>query len=150
METQCEQEVRAFHAFLRDWLTGAVPRTAGTFARFSDALEGGLEVVSPLGTVTGRDALVDEFEGLHGQLAGDADAFEIWIENFRCRWDLGDHAVVSYEEWHRRRGATSARLSTALFRREERAPGGVVWLHVHETWLPGLAPPGGERFPEAA
>ena len=41
METQCEQEVRAFHAFLRDWLAGAVPRTAETFARFSDALEGG-------------------------------------------------------------------------------------------------------------
>ncbi len=150
MERQCEQEVRSFHAFLRDWLAGAVPRTAETFARFSGAMDAGVEVVSPLGTVTGRDALVEEFEALHGQLAADAEAFDIWIENFRCRWLLGDHAVVVYEEWHRRRGATSARLSTALFRRDEAAPSGVRWLHVHETWLPGLAPEGGERFPETA
>ena len=150
MESQCEQEVRGFHAFLRDWLAGAVPRRAEAFARFSGALDGALEVVSPLGTVTGREALVEEFEGLHGALAGDADAFDIWIENFRCRRVVGDHAVVVYEEWHRRRGATSARLSTALFRREATAPGGVAWLHVHETWLPGRAPEGGERFPESA
>ena len=158
MEDRCEQEVRGFHAFLRDWLAGAVPRTAGTFERFSRAMDDGVEVISPLGTVTRRDALVGEFEALHGRLAADAaatadagaDAFDIWIENFRCRWVRGDHAMVVYEEWHRRRGAASARLSTALFRREEAAPEGVVWLHVHETWLPGLAPQGGERFPEVS
>ena len=36
---QCEREVRGFHAFLRDWLAGAVPRTAETFARFSGAMD---------------------------------------------------------------------------------------------------------------
>ena len=148
METRCEQEVRGFHAFLREWLVGGVPRTTEVFARFSGVLDDGLEVIGPRGTATGREALVDEFEGLHGQLAADADAFEIWIENYRCRWAAGDHALVTYEEWHRRRGATSARLSTALFRRAEAAPCGVAWLHVHETWLPGLAPDAGERFPE--
>ena len=150
METQCEREVRGFHAFLRDWLAGAVPRTAEIFARFSGAMDDGVEVIGPRGTVTGRKELIDEFEGLHGQLATDSDRFEIWIENFRCRWQENDHALVTYEEWHRRRGATSARLSSALFRREAAAPGGVVWVHVHETWLPGLAPDGGERFPETS
>ena len=148
MEAQCEREVRGFHAFLRDWLAGAVPRSAATFARFSGAMDAGVEVIGPRGTVTPRAALVDEFEGLHGELA--ADAFEIWIENFRCRWAAGDHALVIYEEWHRRQGAESARLSSALFRREAAAPCGVAWMHVHETWLPGLAPQGGERFPETS
>ena len=148
MEAQCEREVRGFHAFLRDWLAGAVPRREATFARFSGAMDAGVEVIGPRGTVTERAALVDEFEGLHGELA--ADAFEIWIENFRCRWAAGDHALVTYEEWHRREGAESARLSSALFRREAAAPCGVAWMHVHETWLPGLAPEGGERFPETS
>ena len=150
MKTRCEREVRGFHAFLREWLVGAVPRKAEVFARFSGVLDDGLEVIGPRGTTTGRAALVDEFEGLHGQLAAAADAFEIWIENYRCRWAAGDHALVTYEEWHRRQGATSARLSTALFRRDAAAPCGVAWLHVHETWLPGLAPQAGERFPEEA
>ena len=149
MEKSCEREVRGFHAFLRDWLVGAVPRTAETFARFSGVMGEGLEVIGPRGGVTGREALVSEFEGLHGQLAAEADAFEIWIENFRCRWAVGDHALVTYQEWHRRQGAESARLSTALFRRAEETPSGVEWLHVHETWLPGRAPGGGERFPES-
>ena len=150
MEAQCEREVRGFHAFLRDWLAGAVPRGPETFTRFSGAMDAGVEVIGPRGTVTGRKALVDEFEGLHGQLAADADAFDIWIDNFRLRWQAGDHALVTYEEWHRRQGATSARLSSALFRRAEAAPSGVAWVHVHETWLPGLAPDGGERFPESS
>ena len=100
--------------------------------------------------MTPRDALIQEFEALHGELAADAGAFDIWIENFRCRWTAGDHAMVTYEEWHRRRGETSARLTTALFCREETAPSGVAWLHAHETWLPGQAPQGGERFPETS
>ena len=150
MEARCEQEVRGFHAFLRDWLAGAVPRTAESFDRFSGVMGEGLEVIGPRGTVTGREPLVTEFEGLHGELAADAGAFEIWIENYRCRWAEGDHALVTYEEWHRRRGEESARLSTALFRRAEATPCGVKWLHVHETWLPGRAPAGGERFPETA
>ena len=150
MERNCEREVREFHAFLRDWLAGAVPRTADTFARFAGVMGDGLEVIGPRGGVTGREALVEEFEALHGELAADADAFEIWIENFRCRWAAGDHALVTYEEWHRRQGTESARLSTALFHRAEATPSGVMWLHVHETWLPGRAPEGGERFPESA
>ena len=150
MEKSCEQEVRAFHAFLRDWLAGGVPRTRETFARFSEVMSDGLEVIGPRGTVTPRDALVHEFESLHGQLAADADAFDIWIENFRFRWGAGDHALVTYEEWHRRQGATSARLSTALFRRDAAAHCGVAWVHVHETWLPGHAPEAGERFPETS
>ena len=150
MEKSCEREVREFHAFLRDWLVGAVPRTADSFARFAGVMGEGLEVIGPRGGVTGRNALVSEFEGLHGALAADAAAFAIWIENFRCRWAVGDHALVTYEEWHRRQGAESARLSTALFRRAEGTPCGVAWLHVHETWLPGRAPEGGERFPETS
>ena len=150
MNRECEREAREFLTFLRDWLVGAAPRSADSFARFSSVMAGGVEVISPLGTVTEREELVSEFEALHGVLVDDADAFRIWVENFNCRWVKDDHALVTYEEWHQRGDDKSARLSSALFRREESTPCGVVWLHVHETWLPGLAPQGGERFPEVS
>ncbi|MEO0681668.1 MAG: hypothetical protein AAF192_14780 [Pseudomonadota bacterium] len=140
------EEAHDLHRFLQDWLTGDRPRDG--FARFADAMAPELEVTSPLGTATGRDALLPEFEGLHGALAAQRDAFRIWVENAECRQVFGDVALVTYEEWHALEGATSARRSTVLYRRAPDAPGGVRWLHVHETWLPGLAPAAGERFPE--
>lgn len=150
MEKMCEREAVTFHSFLRDWLAGAVPRTTEAFERFSGVMGDGLEVISPLGTVTAREPLIEEFEGLHGVLAAQADAFQIWVENYRCRRVIGDYAVATYEEWHRLKDDVSARLSTALYRKRADTPNGVEWLHVHETWLPGKAPRGGERFPEPA
>ncbi|MEM6439207.1 MAG: hypothetical protein AAF763_05860 [Pseudomonadota bacterium] len=142
------EEAHDLHRFLQAWLTGDWPRDG--FARFADAMAPELQVISPLGATTEREALLTEFESLHGELAAKKDAFEIWVERAVCRHVLGDVAVVTYEEWHKLEGETSARLSTVLYRDAPEAPGGVSWLHVHETWLPGQAPEAGERFPEKA
>lgn len=145
----CEREAIELHDFLRDWLIGALPRTTEAFARFRDVMGEGLDVISPLGTTTARDPLLAEFESIHGQLSAKAGSFEIWIENFALKRHLGDTALCTYEEWHKLDGATSARLTTVLYGPKAGAPNGVAWLHVHETWLPGQAPEGGERFPDS-
>lgn len=150
MQDLCEREVVDLHVFLRDWLAAALPRTAEAFGRFDGVIGDDFFIVSPRGTRTERAPLIAEFEGLHGAMAENAGSFEIWVENYRCHRLIGDHALVTYEEWHRAGDETSARLSTALFGRRAGAPCGVEWLHVHETWLPDLAPAGGERFPEQA
>ena len=153
MPTTGERGVRAahdLHDFLRDWLIGALPRTAEAFAPFDEAMAPDLRVISPLGTLTLRDDLLNEFEGTHGVLSGKAGAFEIRVENDCVLHDLGEWAVVNYEEWHVLDGEASARLATVLYRRREGAPNGVEWVHVHETWLPGRVPTGGERFPQPA
>lgn len=146
-----EREVVELHAFLQDWLDGTAPRTAEAFERFRGVMGEGLIVISPRGSVTGRDDLLREFEASHGALAEKQGAFKIWIENFVCRRRLGGRVLVTYEEWHELDGNRSARLSTVLFgpiAETAAAPNGLAWLHVHETWLPDLAPAGGERFPE--
>ena len=150
IEETCKAEAIRLHDFLQDWLTGDLPRTPEAFAAFADALGPGLIVVSPNGSVSERAAILAEFEAIHGAVAADRGAFRIWIENVRILRTEGDLALALYEEWHRRREETSARLSTVLFRARPGAPGGVEWLHVHETWLPGMAPKAGERFPEPA
>lgn len=146
---QCEREAIELHDFLRDWLTGVLPRSETAFARFKDVIADSLLVISPRGTVTASASLLEEFEDIHGQLAAQSGAFEIWIENFRLLRQLGETALCTYEEWHRLNGETSARLTTVLYGPKADAPNGVEWLHVHETWLPGQEPKGGERFPES-
>ena len=148
MDEACGREVVDLHVFLQDWLTGSIPREASVFARFEQVMGEGVQVVSPRGTLTNRADLLVEFEASHGALAEQADDFRIWVENYRCVREMGDLALVMYEEWHQLGDDTSARLSTVLFERNPVAPNGVAWSHVHETWLPGQAPSAGERFPE--
>lgn len=140
------RETAELHRFLQDWLRGVSPRTPEVFARMSGVMAPGLAVISPLGTVTRTPELLAEFEGLHGVLAG--RPFAVTVENAAHLHSVGDCTLISYEERHDLGGEVSARLATALLRARAGTPNGVEWLHVHETWLPGLAPRAGERFPE--
>lgn len=47
---------------------------------------------------------------------------------------LGLANVATYEEWQGGEGrAARGRLSTVVFTRDDDAPNGLVWRHVHET-----------------
>ncbi|MEM8742256.1 MAG: hypothetical protein AAGE13_12290 [Pseudomonadota bacterium] len=144
----CVAETKRLHVVLEDWLVGAVAKTDTAFLPFSEALAPELEVISPNGSRTGHAALLSEFYGIHGVLAEDRAAFRIRVENAAAREIAPGLALATYEEWHERGEEMSARLTSVLMRAAPDAPGGVVWLHVHETWLPGRAPSAGERFPE--
>lgn len=143
----CVDEAHRLHVVLQDWLRGTLSRTPAGFAPFADALANPCRVVSPLGTVTGSAELLTEFEAIHGVLSAHGEAFVIRVKNAAVlhRWE--DHALVSYEEWHDLKDDRSARLSTVLYTQDSSAPLGVAWSVIHETWLPGLAPVAGERFP---
>lgn len=144
------RETTEFHGFLRDWLIGALPRTPAGFSRMALVMAPELAVISPLGMLTRAPALLTEFEALHGVLADRAGDFAITVENAAHVHTVGDCTLIVYEEHHVLGDDRSARLATVLYRAREGTPNGVEWLHVHETWLPGLAPAGGERFPEPA
>ncbi|MEM6762898.1 MAG: hypothetical protein AAF615_08475 [Pseudomonadota bacterium] len=147
-EDDCANEAVRLHEVLEDWLIGRPPRTAEAFHAFSSVIGKDFVVISPKGTVTEYAPLLEEFESLHGQLAHKEGAFRISVKNFRPVRQLGEALCATYEEWHELDGKTSARLSTAIFGPREGLPHGAEWLHIHETWLPGLAPTAGERFPE--
>ncbi|WP_299967576.1 hypothetical protein [uncultured Roseobacter sp.] len=144
---RCVQEADRLHVFLQDWLRGTLPRTSEGFAPFATALADPCRVISPLGTVAERAALLSEFESTHGALAEQGDTFVIRMENTVILQQWEDHALVSYEEWHDLGDQSSARLSTVLYTADRGAPLGVAWSYIHETWLPGRAPVAGERFP---
>lgn len=128
----CFKEVSELHGFFVAWMTAAVPRTEPVFSRVSTVLADDFLIVNPRGILTEQALLVVELEAAHGGRPG----FEIWIEDYQFRRAAGALSLVTYQEWQRLSGATTARLSTALFRRRPGLPNGVEWLHVHETWLP--------------
>ena len=71
----------------------------------------------------------------YGRTAG--EPFDIEVRDVETLGLFEDHAVVRYEEWHRRGEEESGRVSTALFRADADAPEGVVWVTLQETALEG-------------
>ena len=98
-QDRCLRETVRLHDFLKVWLVGALERTPEAFAAFETALADPCAVVGPLGTRTEREALVAEFEGLHGVLGADRGRFAVRMRNLRGEALLGEHAVRTDEEW---------------------------------------------------
>lgn len=134
LKTQCEQEIQELHQFFEDWFAGKVDQTEEEFSRFSRVLCDEFLIVSPNGSRTGRERLLEEFRQGYGKYAN--RGMEIWVESPEVRYETEELCLMTYEEWQKLGGKMNTRLSTALFRAdEESSPNGVKWVHVHETGL---------------
>lgn len=140
MEKRCIAEIHGLHVFFVDWLSGALAGSGREFARCAGVMAEGFVLIGPHGQATTRETLLERLEGAHG-VHGHADPpFAIRIDHPRLLRQWADHALLVYEEWQDgARGAKGAtgRISTALFGRDNTAPNGVAWLHLHETWIDG-------------
>ena len=129
------EEVVELHRFFAAWFRAELPDTDEAFARFDQAMAPDFEMVVPAGTRVKRVDLVPGLRQAHGSWADEPDAV-IEVRGAEARPLAEGLVLVSYEEWQRRDGGWKARRSTALLRPAADAPGGFVWLQVHETWMP--------------
>ena len=130
-------EIERLHRFLEDWLSGSAPGTDAAFAGgLANALHPDFVNIQPAGIPLGRDLLLEQIRDGHGA----SPDFRIRIRNVMVRQTLDGAGTIlaTYEEYQTgaRNSARSdnARLSSALFQRN--SEGRLVWLHIHETWLP--------------
>lgn len=141
MAAPYEREITQLHVFFVQWFDAHLPQTETAFRRFADVTAPSFTLISPQGHLTRRDDLVKGLYQAHGQRPG----WRIWIENAVLRQADAPLALLTYEEWQAHEGITTARLSTVLFQQvpaSDATPNGLLWLHVHETWLPNHAPKG--------
>ncbi len=131
VEAVLRNEIVGMHAFIVDWLRGGLPHTEEAFARMTDAMAPGFYIVDPGGVFTTGEDYRSGLYGAHGDWA-EAD---LWVRNVVLRGSDARH-WATYEEWMFEDGRERGRVVTAMFEDDERAPNGVVWHFVHETWLP--------------
>jgi hypothetical protein len=48
---------------------------------------------------------------------------------------LGELILATYEEWQKIEGKVTTRISSVLFQNSNITPNGLLWFHVHETWI---------------
>lgn len=100
------------------------------FGRCAAAFSARFEMVTPDGKNHDRAGVLLALE----RAKAPAD-FRIEISNIRSIWEDQKSVLIQYVEQQYRDGKTSRRRSTALFEAEAKAPSGVVWRHLHETWM---------------
>ena len=129
----CAREVQELHDFFQEWLEGSLPATDAVFARFTEATAAGFTLIGPDGSVAGRDETGAWIRAAHGTRRG----FKLWTDEHTLRAAGEDWGLCTYREWQTRDGVTTVRISTALLVADGKAPAGLSWMHVHETWMGG-------------
>lgn len=126
LDAAVAHEVVALHVEFEQWFRGDLDN----LARVEAVLADDFTFVSP------RGGLIDRVAVLGGLRSGRASReLKIRVENPVVRWQAGDVVVATYEEWHEHPDYSTTRLSTAVFSRDDAAPNGLIWRHVHETWI---------------
>ncbi|MFP8890590.1 DUF4440 domain-containing protein [Natrialbaceae archaeon A-CW2] len=124
-------QIETLHEFFADWYSGTIDRDA--LDQLEDVLDDDFEMVTPDGDRFDRTAVV---AGIREDYDRDnPGAFVIEIKNVEIIERMGDCAAVRYEEWQESTEGTTRRISTALFKDDPSAPGDLIWLDLHETWL---------------
>jgi len=132
MFDSCCREIEELHQFFQDWFNGVLPETDHSFARFADVMAPDFEMIGP----NGRSVPIAVLQPALRQRHSAWQNGQIWIKNVRLRWQKGDLLLVVYEEWQAVAGEENGRLSSVLFQQQPALPNGLLWLYVHETWLP--------------
>jgi hypothetical protein len=125
-----EAEVRARHAFFVDWFTGRADEA--DFDTCARAFAPDMRRIGPEGAVQDRDAVLAMLRA-----ARDArpEGFAITIAMGPAQGLASDTVLVTYDEGQTASGRHTLRRSTAVFTADAAAPEGVVWRHLHETWI---------------
>lgn len=136
MLEQARAEVEELHRFFVDWFAGRCENSDEVFElRLNSHLAPSFALIQPSGLVLERGPLI----GALRHAWGTNPRLEIEIREPAARMIALDTVLITYQEWQRNARNASRpngkRLSTAILRRSADLASGLVWLHVHETWL---------------
>ena len=120
------REIEELHAVFVELFCGR----SRDFSRCTAAFSTHFELVTPDGKNHDRAGVLLVLE----RAKAPAD-FSIEISKIRSLWEDQKSVLIQYVEQQYRDGNMSRRRSTALFEAEPKAPCGVVWRHLHETWM---------------
>jgi hypothetical protein len=136
LKEQCEKEVIELHKFFEQWFKSEIENNDKVFARLESALSEEFMLISPTGSVSSREQIISQIRDGYGSRKADGIPYRLWVQNIECRFVEDNLCLVIYEEWGEVAGDLNARLSSALFRKNDQSVNGVEWVHVHEVSLP--------------
>ena len=141
IEERCKAEIVRLHDAFVAWFTGSCDSSGDTYERtIGSVLSPSFSMVTPSGGVIPANLLHERLQAAYGSHSEHGMAIE--IKNVEVVSSSGSQYLVRYEEWQRSGSpeVETARQSTAFFQ-ESGPTSKLIWVHVHETWMPGMGPP---------
>ena len=146
-EKRCRDAVLDLHVFFEEWLNARIPESLESMKRFRGVLADDFEYIGSAGfKLPKKDHFTDGLWPGHGYWLEDGrQGGATRVEKLEFRRISDTTAILTWEYWQdtvEKDGEKKSRgrLDTGIFRLDESMPHGVVWLHVQETLLPGMAP----------
>jgi len=129
--SRAKAEVIERHGFFRRWLTEG---SAGPeeWERCEQAFDAEFSMVTPDGSVHGLAEVLERLRKAQGSMEW---RLEIAVEEITPLWLRTNAALIGYVEAQSIGPRRTRRRSSALFEGRASAPNGVVWRHLHETWV---------------
>jgi hypothetical protein len=131
MISRIENEIIELHQFFQDWYNNQLAATNENFARCKNVLAPEFSIIFPNGDKVLCQPLLERLQKAHNSHTN----MRIWIEDIQVLHQIGDLVLATYQEWQEINGEVSIRLSSVLFQKAQSTPNGLLWLHVHETWI---------------
>ncbi len=130
LQKLAEAEIFARHAFFVDWYTGkAVDQDMKDCA---DSFAPDFRMIWPNGAEHERDPVLELLRGMRGTKG---DAYKIEVKMRHAAQYSPDLVLVTFDEYQWTPEGKNQRRATALFSPDPSVPGGVVWRHLHQTWI---------------
>lgn len=128
---QVRSEIEDLHRFFVGWFRGDLPQDSFQQG-FLDRFDSEFLLIPPAGTLLSLAQLADGVKSAHNT----NPKFRIAIRNVTIRRVFDGQVLATYEEWQRfalaSRPPENARLASVIFKLGRP----LVWLHIHETWMP--------------
>ncbi len=120
-------EIIELHNVFERWFCGDGP---DHLDRVEAVLAPEFSMVAPGGILVQRSEVMANLEDARG-----LHQIRIKIARQDLIWHSADAVLAGYDEIQHHASFTTRRRSTGLFSRADTAPNGLVWRHLHETWI---------------
>lgn len=130
LQSLAEAEIVTRHAFFVDWYTGKA--NDGDMADCARSFASDFRMIWPDGTEHDRAPVLELLRGMRGTKD---DAYAIEVAMRHAVQYAPDLVLITFDEHQWTAEGKNRRRATGLFSPDHDAPGGIVWRHLHQTWL---------------
>jgi hypothetical protein len=142
LEERCNAEIVRLHESFVTWFTASCDNTTEFYeSEIASVLSPSFSMVPPSGNVVPAKVLNERLKSAYG--VHSEHGITIDIKNVEVLSGSNFGHLVRYEEWQRSGSPEkeTARVSTAFLQESEGSgQNNLLWLNVHETWMPGKGP----------